>query len=65
MDCVATLEVGSDNLCEITDGRPSGINTLISHMREMVFPLSQHESKELFHQYCRLEDHYPDKAERV
>ena len=35
---VAAQEVGIDNLCEIIDGRPSGINTLISHMREMVFP---------------------------
>ena len=29
----ATQEVGLDNLCEIVNGRPSGIDTLISHMR--------------------------------
>ena len=31
----AAQEVGLDNLYEITYGRPSGINTLISPMREM------------------------------
>ena len=50
---VAAQEVGLDNLCGNIDGRPSGINTLISHMRRIVFPLTEHESKELFHQYCR------------
>ena len=30
-----------------------GIDTLINHMRGMVFPLTEHESKELFRQYCR------------
>ena len=34
----AAQEVGTDNLCEIIDGGPSSINTLISLMREMVFP---------------------------
>ena len=46
-------QVGLDNLCEIIDGRQSGINKLICHMREMALPLTEHESKELFHQYCR------------
>ena len=50
---VAAQEVGLDNLCEIIDGRQSGINKLISHMREMALPFTEHESKELFHQYCR------------
>ena len=50
----AAQEVGFDNLCEIMDGRPCGIDTLINHMRGMVFPLTEHESKELFRQYCRL-----------
>ena len=49
----AAQEVGLDNLCEIVDGTPHGIDTLIRHMREMVFPLTEHESKELFRQYCR------------
>ena len=35
---VAAQEVGLDNVCEIMGGRPSGIDTLISHMRGMVFP---------------------------
>ena len=42
MDCeeafVAAQEVGLDNLCEIIDGRQSGINKLISHMPEMLCP---------------------------
>ena len=29
------------------DGTPRGIDTLINHMRGMVFPLTEHESKEL------------------
>ena len=36
---VAAQAVGLDNLCEIVDGRPSGIDTLISHMRGVGFPL--------------------------
>ena len=28
-------------------------DTLINHMRGMVFPLTEHESIELFRQYCR------------
>ena len=50
---VAAQEVGLDNLHEIVDGTPHGIDTLIRHMREMVFPLTEHESKELFRQCCR------------
>ena len=34
---VEAQEVGFDNLCEIVDGRPRGIETLIQHMRGMVF----------------------------
>ena len=48
---VAAREVGFENLCEIIDGRPFGIDTLINHLRRMVFPLTEHESKELFRQY--------------
>ena len=47
---VAAQEVGFDNLCEIVDGRPRGIDTLIQHMRGMGFHLTEHESKELFRQ---------------
>ena len=50
---VAAQEVGFVNLCEIVDGTPRGIDTLINHMRGMVFLLTEHESKELFRQYCR------------
>ena len=50
---VAAQEVGSDHLREIIDGRQSGINKLINRMREMALPLTEHESKELFYQYCR------------
>ena len=35
---VAAQEVGFDNLVEIIDGRPCGIDTLINHVWEMVFP---------------------------
>ena len=35
---VAAQEVGFGNLFEIVDGRPCGIDTLIRHMRGMVFP---------------------------
>ena len=50
---VAAQEVGFHNLCEVVDGRPLGIDTVIRHMRGMVFPFTEHESKELFRQYCR------------
>ena len=30
-----------------------GFDTLVQRMRGMVFPLTEHESKELFRQYCR------------
>ena len=51
---VAAEEVGFDNPCEIIDGIPCGIDMLIQHMRGMVFPLTEHEPKELFRKYCRL-----------
>ena len=50
---VAAQEVGFDNLCAIVDGIPQSIDALIQHMRGIVFPLTEHESKELFRQYCR------------
>ena len=45
---VAAHEVGFDSLCEIVNGTSRGIDTHIRHMREMVFPLTEHEPKELF-----------------
>ena len=50
---VAAQETGFDNVFWIIDGRPCGIDTLINHMRGMVFPWTEHESKELFRQHCR------------
>ena len=37
---VVAQEVGFDNLCEIIDGRPRGIEALISHMRETDYSAS-------------------------
>ena len=51
---VAAHEVGFDNLREIVEGIPQGIDTLIQHLRGMVFHLTKHESKKLLRQYCRL-----------
>ena len=42
---VAAQEVGFDNLFEIVDGGPRGIETLIQHMRGMVFPWTEHETE--------------------
>ena len=52
---VATREFGFDKWCEIADGRPRGIDTLIEHLRGMVFLLTEHECKEFFFQHCRPE----------
>ena len=62
---VAAQEVCLDNLCEIVDGRQRGIDTLIQHMRAMVFPMTEHESKYFFASTVVLEDACPDKMERV
>ena len=43
---VATQEIGLDNRCEIVDGRPRGIDTLIERMRGMGFPLTGHMSRD-------------------
>ena len=51
---VAAQEVDFGSLCEIVAGTPRGTDTLINHMRGMVLPLTEHECKELFRQYCRL-----------
>ena len=42
---VVAQEAGFHNLCEIIDGRPRGIEALISQMRETVFPSTEYESK--------------------
>ena len=38
--------VDFDALFEIVDGRSCGIHTLIRHTREVVFPLTEHESNQ-------------------
>ena len=38
---VAAQEVGFDNLHEIVNGTPRGIDTLINHMRGMIFPFDR------------------------
>ena len=57
MDCVPThssrhKKLASVICAKIFGGRPCGIDTLINHMQEMVFPLTERESKEIFRQYC-------------
>ena len=59
-DCVgdafiAAQEAGFDNLREIIDGRLCGIEALISHMREAIFPSTEYEPERLFCQLCRSE----------
>ena len=39
--CVVTQEVGFDNLCEMIDGRPCGIDTLINHHARNGFSLDR------------------------
>ena len=56
---VAAQEVGFNNLCEIVDGRPRGIDTLISHMR-----LSANQ-KNYSASTVVLEDVCPDKMDRL
>ena len=40
---VAAQEVDFDSLCEIVVVTPRGIGTLVNHMREVVFPSTEHE----------------------
>ena len=60
---VAAQEVGFDNLREITDGRPRGIEALIN-MRETFFPSTEYESKRLFCQHCCSEGPLSGKLEK-
>ena len=53
-DYVAAQEVGFDQLCEIVDGTLRVIDTVINHVRGMVFHLTEQEFKESFRQCCRL-----------
>ena len=59
MDRVATHSSRHKKLASIIcaklsmDDHACGIDTLTNHVRGMVFPLTEHESKELFRQYCR------------
>jgi hypothetical protein len=51
---VVAHEVGLSELWqEATGNVPSGITTLISQMKETVFPLATHAAKEIFRQYCK------------
>ena len=60
---VTTQTVGVDALYEIVDGT---LDTLIRHLREMVFQLPEHASKELFRHYCRLlQDRCHDNEEKA
>ena len=52
---IAAQEVGFDNLRETIDGRPYCIETLISHMRETVFPSIEYELERLFSKHCGSE----------
>ena len=49
---IAAQEAGFDNLREIIDGRPCGIEALISDMRETIFPSTEYELERLFCQHC-------------
>ena len=49
---IAAQEAGFDNLREIIDGRLCGIEALISHMREAIFPSTEYEPERLFCQPC-------------
>ena len=59
---VAAQEVGFDNLCEIVAGIPPGIDTLINHMRGMVF---FQIPKNYSDRSVVAEDPCPDKMEKI
>ena len=50
---IAAQETDFDNLCEIIDGRPCGVEELISHMRETIFSSTEYEPERLFCPHCR------------
>ena len=52
---IVAQEVGLDTLWLEDDiDHKSGIETLIQAMKASVFPLTTHEAKELFRQYCKV-----------
>ena len=51
---VAAHEVGFDNLCEIVDGRPRGVDTLILHIGGMFFFRPNTNLKNCSSGTCRL-----------
>ena len=55
IDAIIAAQAGFDNLREIVDGRPNGIEALIDCMRETVFPSTEYEPERLFSQHCRSE----------
>ena len=51
---VVAKQIGLKALCEVGDDfAPSGADLLIKKVREVVFPLTTHEAKELFRQYTK------------
>ena len=61
---VAAQEVGFDNLCESVHGRPRGKETLIQHMRKMVFLFWLNTSpKNSSASIVALKDPCPDNVE--
>ena len=64
--CIVAQELGRSTLrdpgaeerpgtleSDAVPARPSGVDLLIEAMREKVFPLNQHEARELFRQYTK------------
>ena len=62
---VAAQEVGFDNLCAILDGRPSGVDTLINHMRGMFFPRLNTSPKNYYASIVVQVHLYQGKTEKV
>ena len=63
---VAAQEIGFDNLCEIIDGRPRGIDTLIQpHARNVFFLCMNTSPKNYFDSIVVPEDPCPDTMEKV
>ena len=62
---VAAQEVGFDHLCEIFDGKPRWIDTLIQHIRGMVFPRLNTNLKNCSVSTVALLDPCPDKMGKV
>jgi hypothetical protein len=51
---IIAKELGLDRIWDVGDDfSPSGVDTLIEAIKASVFPLTTHEAKELFRQYCK------------